>query len=214
MSVKFPTTIINNFLDDPMGVREFALTLPYKEGPNYPGVRSDLLKNISPSFDHEVVNRFLKVFYNLKGKRYYWNCDVVFQRINKGNAPRGWIHRDPGTVTCVLYLNPEENKESGTIIYEPKNPVLLDPFKNRNTKHLSIEEREPFRKEHQEQFEETVILKNKFNRLIAFDGQMYHSANDLIRSDSEGDRLTMVMFLYDFMIQGENVPLVRMKNFG
>ena len=63
MNIKFPTMVVDNFLDDPMGVREFALTLPYKEGPNYPGVRSELLNNISPSFHKNLVRRILKIFY-------------------------------------------------------------------------------------------------------------------------------------------------------
>ena len=212
MTVKFPTTIIDNFLDDPVGVRNFALTLPYVEGPNYPGIRTDVLKNLAPHFADDVVKRFLKVFYNFSGRSVAWHADVVFQKINKQYSSNGWIHRDPGTVTCVLYLNPDNDKESGTIIYEPKNPVLFDADKNKHTKNLSDEEREPFRKETESQYDESVILKNKFNRLIAFDGQLFHSATGL-DADNKEDRLTMVIFLYDFKIDGETVPLVRMRNF-
>ena len=61
--------IIDNFLDDPVGVRKFALTLDYKEGPNYPGVRSDVVQAFSPNFANGMVERFLKVFYNVKGKK-------------------------------------------------------------------------------------------------------------------------------------------------
>ena len=49
------------------------------------------------------------------------------------------------------------------------------------------------RKENNEQFEETIIYKNIFNRLIAYDATSYHSQSSLEFSGNE-PRLTQIFF--------------------
>ena len=63
----------------------------------------------------------------------------------------------------------------------------------------------------EEQFRESIVLKSKFNRLVAFDSQLIHAGTGFT---SREERLTMVIFLYDYHIEGEQVPLVRMRSFG
>jgi hypothetical protein len=196
MNIKFPTMVVDNFLDDPMGVREFALTLPYKEGPNYPGVWSELLNNISPSFHKNLVRRILKIFYNIGPTiKVEYKSTSVFQKVNIMHGDRGWVHRDSGVITGIIYLNPEYNKDSGTIICEPKNPVLYDTSVKNN-----------------DQYNSSIILQNKFNRLACFDSQLLHAGNEFGTSKEQEDRLTLVVFITQLSVSNENFPLIRMRS--
>jgi hypothetical protein len=188
--------VVDNFLDDPMGVREFALTLPYKEGPNYPGVRSELLNNISPSFHRNLIRRILKIFYNISyNMKVEFQATSVFQKVNIMHGDKGWVHRDSGVITGVIYLNPVYNKDSGTIIYEPKNSVLHDPSVKND-----------------DQYNSSIILQNKFNRLACFDSQLLHAGNEFGTSKEQEDRLTLVVFIKQLSIPNENFPLIRMRS--
>ena len=63
-------------------------------------------------------------------------------------------------------------------------------------------------------FEETVTIKNKFNRLMLFESNSWHGANDY--SDKEnlqnGDRLTFTFFVEQFT--AKKSPVYRMRNYS
>ena len=62
----FPTTCIDNFYKDPDGVRNFALSLEYNDNAgNFPGVRTDNLKNIDEQFYKQSVNKLLSLFFQV-----------------------------------------------------------------------------------------------------------------------------------------------------
>ena len=65
-----------------------------------------------------------------------------------------------------------------------------------------------FRKENNEQFIESIVVKNKFNRLIAFDSHLYHSAEG-IDDDDTHDRLTLVFFIEKLNV--DEYPLQRLR---
>ena len=65
MNYTIPTTILDNFFDDPLEVRRFALEQEFLPDINqsYPGKRSRPLHEIStPLFKH-TINRFNSIFY-------------------------------------------------------------------------------------------------------------------------------------------------------
>jgi Family of unknown function (DUF6445) len=208
-----PTTVIDNFFDDPLWVRDFALKQEYFPDPHHkwPGKRSKPLHELDTNFFNHTVNRFLSVFYNLKDTHIEWDVGAHFQRVSKDYL-EGWVHSDRvPIITGIVYLNLNNSPNAGTTIYTDKTPGVQqlhndkrdESFKNPET----INSLEQYRKENNDQFEESIVLKNKFNRLVAFDSPMYHSANNFITEDNE-DRLTLVFFINRLV--ADHFPLQRM----
>ena len=53
---------------------------------------------------------------------------------------------------------------------------------------------EKYRLEQRSKFTPSVVVENRFNRLIAFDPRMWHSANNFFGTTKENGRLTLVFF--------------------
>jgi len=126
MNYTIPTTVLDNFFDDPYDVREFALQQEYYPDVNcvYPGKRSKELHEINrPLFQH-VIDRFNAIFYksvDIQG----WSARIQFQIVdNTFNS--GWVHRDNDLITGIIYLNPRANPDSGTTIYKPKSTGISE----------------------------------------------------------------------------------------
>ena len=207
-----PTTVVDDFFDDPYMVTEFAKKQSYaKDAHNqWPGERSESIHKLNPTFFSNTINKFLKIFYP-DNTHVEWSGYGFFQRITN-EYDQGWIHVDGTTITGIVYLNEDNNPAAGTTIYQPKmlgdqmlhvdkrtdaikNPGLSKEYKN-------------YREENANQFEESIVLKNKFNRLVAFDSHLYHAGNDFTNND-QSNRLTFVFFLDK--IHTDAFPLQRIK---
>ena len=69
---------------------------------------------------------------------------------------------------------------------------------------------EKYRLENNSQFEETIKVGNVYNRLIAFDSQLFHAAQSLFGNEEEdNERLTLVLFT-NSLIAGRS-PVFRSK---
>jgi hypothetical protein len=189
MNYTIPTTILDNFFDDPLDVRKFALAQEYTHDPyhSYPGKRSLPLHKINPHLFNHTIDRFNSIFY-LLGEIEGWQATAYFQMIDS-NSTAPWVHRDLQTISGIIYLNDTPAPNTGTTIYKPKSTGLFGI--DVTGKQLLTEE---LRLENNNQFDESIIVKNKFNRLIAFDSKEFHSASAF--SENEKDpRLTLVFFI-------------------
>lgn len=206
-SLNFPITIVDNFFDDPDLVVDFANSLEfYKDEHNiWPGSRTKELRDIHPNFYHMTINRFFNMFY--KTDRSYV-VDMTFQKVPKKYG-KGWIHYDDSLITNIVYLTKSASINSGTTIYKPKkaNFNLLNLDKKIDFYSGKIDDDEIYRKENNDQFEESVIIKNQYNRLFSFEGYTLHSANDF---DDE-ERLTLIWFVNNFHADHDRCPISRMK---
>lgn len=199
-----PTVVVDDFFDNPDDVRNWALSLDYPNSePNYPGVRTDALHSVDKVFFDSVVNRFLSLFYDMSVPGVTWEAHAYFQKVGKENKD-GWIHRDlEEKVTGIVYLNKDVNINSGTSICISKtidtSGIALikgdDETKLRNNS----------------RFEESINLKNRYNRCIGFDSNRYHCANDFDTNLDE-DRLTLIFFIRE--LTAKDYPIYRMKRSG
>lgn len=203
----FPTTIIDNFFDDPDMVVDFAKSLEYKKDPLgiWPGLRTYNLLDINPSFFHMTLNRFFNLFY--KTARFY-EVDMRFQKIQKQYG-KGWVHMDDTMLTNIVYLTKNANSNSGTSIYKPRT---VDCFMKNGDRKVDfylgkIHDDEMYRKENNDQFEESIVVKNQYNRLLSFEGHLIHSANDF----EDEERLTLIWFVTDFHPNCDKYPISKMK---
>lgn len=220
MSNIVPITIIDDFFEEPDLVRDYALSLDYfiDENSTTPGVRSKQLHEINLDLFETTLKKFISIFYP-NTQHIQWDAKMCFQLVRE-NFDEGWVHKDDSLISGMIYLNPHPEHDGGTTIYKRK-------YSHSNLKNLE-EKKETFnignsgekipqnlvekRKSNNDQFRETVVVKNEYNRLIAFDSNEFHSANKFFGRTKEQTRLTLLFFIYQ--IQCSDVihyPISRTK---
>ncbi len=157
--------LVDDFYSNALGVREFALSLPFTVKGNYPGARTEILPE--PHFSNTKA-----LFEELLGKKItYWPTEynTSYQYTTKDS--KSWIHHDPTNWAAVLYLTPDAPLESGTAIYRNKESRILrfdpqDPATEYNNKSDYTTD--------EDKWERVVTVSNIFNRLVMYRGEYYH----------------------------------------
>jgi len=208
----FPTTIVDNFFENPDEIRKFALDQEYSASPDntYPGKRSRMVNEIMPILFNGTLKKINNLFYD-SNDHFIARCFSYFQIVNK-NYSHGWIHRDDPTIfTAIVYLAPGSTQ--GTSLFQKKDVFT-------NSLHWDNDKREAYSKQsdnvdslekNNSLFEESVNIKGLYNRLVLFDGTMYHGAHNFFGESDEDSRLTMVMFFDRFSCDGQVFPIQRMN---
>lgn len=212
----FPVTVVDDFLEEPDIVRDFALRQQYKEADkfNYPGLRSKELRDINPSLNTEVYSKILSIFYDYGKEVKSYAGNACFQIVDQKYGS-GWIHTDDSIATAIIYLNPT-NTKSGTTIYKPKNPfdrnILHNEHKSEHYKNggADFEKYEKYRLENNDRFEPSVTISSEYNRMILFDSHLYHGAQDFFNEKDKNGRLTLIVFLWGLMVKSSLYPKQRM----
>jgi hypothetical protein len=213
----FPVVIVDKFFKDPDKVRNFALHQEFKrdETSNYPGLRTDRLSLIDHNLHNEFLKKFFSIYYDFKFEEVNWIVSAQFQK-TENNFNTGWVHSDnDGNANCkiagIVYLTPNAPLNSGTSIYKVKNNILI-PSLNSEAKHAhyfsngNSEELKNIKELEREQFEETINVSNVYNRLISFEANEYHAAQNYFGQDNES-RLILVFFVTK--IDAQLTPLDR-----
>ena len=219
---KFPVTVLDNFYENPELVRQFALSLdnfPDSTG-RWPGKRTLSLHEINQTFFQTFCKKLFNLFYDLDYQNVSYNVDTSFQSIsNYSENPDsklnvGWIHQDIECICSgVVYLNPNSQENTGTNIYSLIDEnVSLD----QSEKFKLYKGKEPVNEveyarqllKNNNKFKETINIKNVYNRMILFEGGVYHGVPSFYSSSSE-PRLTQVFFVYK--TEGGRYPVVRSK---
>lgn len=211
MTYIIPVTVVDSFFENPFEVRNYALTQEFNTDPEFswPGKRTAPMHTINQKLFDFVINKSLRLFYPAT-EQYQYEASMYFQMSNQ-QFGKGWVHADVDhLITGIIYLNPTATLDSGTSIYQAKN-TGADPIHS-NIKqdfHMGkIENCDEARDENNNQFEETVVIKNKFNRLVLFDSHLFHSANEFVGNSIDTDRLTLVFFISKLFIP--RYPIQRM----
>jgi hypothetical protein len=204
MNYLIPTVVLDNFFDDPLWVRDFALKQEYTKDPDglYPGKRTQPLHELNEKLFKHVINRFNSIFFYLEHIE-GWQARAFFQQIDS-SYNEGWVHRDVDLISGLIYLNPNPSLDTGTTIYKPKATGLfgVNPM-NKQSLPGSV------REENNGEFDESIIVKNRFNRLIAFDSTEFHCANKFTGNSPETNRLTLVFFIE--RLQVPHFPIQRVN---
>ena len=202
----FPITVVDNFLEDPDSLADYAEGLDFTYGSqSYPGLRSDYLHNISPDLYAYISNKILSVFYQ---RDPVYKIDMQFQKINpfsedKWNVKnKGWIHQDKSALFGgILYLTKDPDPDAGTSMYSKKSEYSLfskqddllkakEKLYGHEKKEIDEDSFEKIYSVYHDRFEETLRVKNVYNRLLLFDGQQYHG----VRTYGDRERLTIAFF--------------------
>ena len=174
MSAKlFPTSIVDDFFEQPDIIRSYALKQEYKKCDVgfFPGKRTKCLSEINPTYYDYSCRKFMSLFYDFDLAPVEWKISTNFQIIEPWDidiANQAWVHIDGNTIVAgLVYLSPDADLNSGTSIYRGKPNCQVD---------MEIDERKPFHKDnvfnddyviklkqHSDMFEETITIKNVYN---------------------------------------------------
>lgn len=190
-----PITIIDDFFENPDMVVDFANSLTYKtdKDGNWPGKRTGPLHQIHPDFFDAFCRKMFSVYYDTTDEWLKWSVKLYFQKIDR-TYKEGWVHQDRELITTIIFLNKDNNPNSGTSIMSKKVLIPKHPKGQETLAILDQEAEETIaaRNSINEQFEECISFRNKYNRFISFPSQLYHKAQTF---DSVDERLTLVGFV-------------------
>jgi Family of unknown function (DUF6445) len=226
----YPATIVDDFFADPDSVREFALSQTFKlnseiEDPSvalYPGLRTDDLYNLDIGLFNVMCNQIFSLFHNFSpesAESLNWTVRSQFQLISN-DWEDGWIHMDDDTVFAgVIYLTPDAPKAGGTSLYKKNSLYNFERYQElQKSKHtfyrnrIKTEQYIKDKKEANAMFYETVNVSNIYNRLVIFDGEEYHGANQFFGTNSQDSRLLLSFFVNRVSLLNTEPPIIRMKS--
>jgi hypothetical protein len=218
----FPTICVDNFYKNPDKVREFALSLDYDNMDNltgyYPGKRTQLLHKVDSDFFDKFCEKLFSIYYDFLSP-VKWEISTSFQLIypmadNPYDGRNiGWIHKDYETLFGgIIYLTPDINPNCGTSIFRQSKEIDIDLVNKVNQEKVNFytkgnaEEHNKSLSVNNSFFTETARFDNIYNRLVSFDGECFHGANNFYSETQP--RLTQAFFVKT-LTSNSKLPLER-----
>jgi len=217
----FPTLIVDNFFSDPYKIKTISDKLNFKKDPNgeWPGERSEQLHKINFNLFNFINLKILSLLYPNDHHKINFTASSTFQKISKERYPHeGWVHRDnPSEITAIVYLS--KHKNCGTSLWKAKDffvPNNMDDKKYYYKKDTFDEEQLKFLKEHNNNYEKILEVDSLFNRVLIFDSNHPHSANNFVDLNVDDDRLTLITFIKKLQINNEPLkyPITECNRLG
>lgn len=181
MTTKCSLIIIDNFYENPLEVRQFAIKQNYHSDYYYPGNRS----NLSFSND-EMKNKIEQIIKPFGGNIISFPIDIKhdngkFQFSTLQN--KTWIHKDNINMNWagIIYLTPDAPLSSGTSIFRHKESNLSHLEKVKDSYDYS-------------KWDIVDNIGNVFNRLLLFNSELYHASSEYFGTDINDSRLFQVFF--------------------
>jgi len=214
--MRYPTTVIDNFLPDPDEIVRFMNRCAFEEDmPMYPGKRTKhihlLDMKLHEHLDYKICSLFkMQKTSNISSAYFFQKIEPQYPKWDERSCDM--IHVDsPCEMGGVIYLDKDPDPDAGTSTYNQKNFIHMPTAVNQlwwdlyAGKDIDVEKYKEEYHKYTDQFEETVTVKNRYNRLILFDGTTYH------RCPTHGDktRHTIVFFFGDPSVgpnRYENAP--------
>lgn len=153
--------IFDDFYQNPIKIRDHALSLPFSISGNFPGARTDITRG-----KDNVACKTL--FENLMGVKITWwpeQYNTAFQYTTA--ADDSWIHYDTTVWAGVIYLTPDAPLESGTAIYRNKESKIHSLDRDKPASDYAGENK-------MSDWEPIIQVSNIFNRLVIYRGEYYH----------------------------------------
>lgn len=185
------TLIIDDFYDNVDDVRNFALSQEFGVKGNYPGQRT-----ISFATDEikEYINNFIRPF---AGEITYWSTDQyngAYQYTTQ--YERSWIHADSTTSWAALvYLTPNAPLSGGTGLFRHKETGLYSaPKRPDGSYDQELLDYIGMDSQDITKWDMTDRLANKYNRMVMYRGDLFHTSLDYFGTNIENGRLFQTFF--------------------
>lgn len=174
--MKINTIIIDDFLDNPDIVRSSVLQIDFSKTGQYPGVRSD---RADEDYAEYVKNKIESI---LNQRIIDWEIDSLRFQLCLENE-KTWLHWDETNWAGILYLTPNAPVDAGTGIFRHiPSQTYIGPNSSINA-------------EDETQWELITTIGNVYNRLVLYNGKMFHrSLIPGFGNSKETGRLTQVFF--------------------
>jgi hypothetical protein len=169
------TIIVDDFLDNPLKVRESALAIDITRKGSYPGFRSDRADKDYEQYVQAKIETIL-------GKPITeWKQDSLQFQLCLTDE-KTWIHHDDTEWAAVLFLTPDAPASAGTGIFRHVPTGITS-----SSAEVDIHDTD--------NWELITAVGNVFNRLVLYKGNLYHkSLISGFGTDISSGRLTQVFF--------------------
>ena len=197
---------IDSVFQHPQKLIRLANSFDYSNVGYIRGVRSKPLHEINKELFESFNMKVLSCFYPNTKIEFF--AKTYFQK-NDYDINDGWVHKDDCLITGIVYLNPDNT--SGTSLYNIKNEARSidfiksnsgwsldqtrkqDYFKNYDKySEKEKEEIQQLKIKNNSMFYKTASFTGEYNRLVAFNGEMFHSS-EIQEKDKE--RLILISFI-------------------
>ena len=185
--------VVDNFYEDPMAVRNFALSQPYFPGEGAVGHRTRkqfLFDGLKERFE-DIIRQKIP---DHTDDGYGWRDIGINGRFQYCSAGTNLVyHCDAQHWAAMVFLNPDAPPSAGTSFFRHRETKIyhntqIDWGVNGNqvfNQHTFLD-RTPY--------ELTDNVSNVFNRLVIFDGGLIHCASDYFGWDINTSRLFHIFF--------------------
>lgn len=184
--------ITDDFYQNPDEVREYALSQEFSVRGNYPGQRT------SPVFYDGLKNSIQYIIQQAGGKitqfeEFDYNTAFQYTTIED----KSWIHADQTTKWAgVCYLTPDAPITAGTALYKHKETGLYKAATNPDGSYNKELMDKIYEKDCNDvsKWEMVDIVGNKYNRLVLYRGDLFHSSLDYFGTNKYDGRLFQTFF--------------------
>jgi hypothetical protein len=188
--MKTTTIIIDDFYNNPLDVREFALKQEFSVVGNYPGFRTK--SHTNPSI-YSIIQEAVK---HAGGQITNFSTDNHNGSYQYATSKdKSWVHADEQTWAGICFLTPDAPLSSGTGLFKHKETGLYCRPKNDDGS-IDVKLLDTIYKDSQDmdKWELTDRLSNKFNRLILYRGDYFHVSLDYFGTNLYDGRLFQTFF--------------------
>lgn len=181
---------VDNFYNDVDDVRKMALNMEFGVRGNYPGQRTVPVYNESVK---EVIGNIIRPY---AGEITRWETEYTGAFQYTTQRDRSWVHADQTTKwAAVCYLTPDAPLSGGTGLFRHKETGLEVAPKNPDGSY-NMDILSEIYKDSQDmtKWEMTNFIGNKYNRLIMYRGDIFHTSLDYFGRDINDGRLFQTFF--------------------
>ena len=182
--------VIDNFYQDPDEIRNQALSREFHVKGNYPGTRTDAVA--MPT--HEELGKFIQnriIHQHIS----YWpdGYNTAFQYTTEDEET--WVHHDATMWAGVLYLTPNPPSDSGTTLYRRKSTGVYkwDGVEDSDSDY----NKDWDAMKNLEEWEPEITIQNRYNRLIIYQGALYHRSTTAGFGDCKENGRLFQTFFFD-----------------
>lgn len=191
-------TVVDDFLDNPMQLREAALNLEYPElQGTFPGRNSQRRIQIE-GIDEQISYLLGEEVEPISPLASHAKCRISLA----GDEGRGHVHIDHSYWSAILYLTLPEHCQGGTEFFRHKETgtdraplsreelqsMGLNSFDEIYSKIIDGEGKDMTK------WEQTMSIPMRFNRLVLLRPWMWHTAGPSFGNSLENGRLVYLMF--------------------
>jgi hypothetical protein len=183
--------ITDDFYQDPDPVRQYALNQEFTVYGNYPGQRTH------PVFYDSLKNSIQYLVQHAGGKITQFEefeYNTAFQYTTAKDS--SWIHSDQTTMWAgVCYLTPDAPLTAGTALYKHKATGLYKAAVKADGSYDSeLMDKIYLDSRDLSKWEMVDIVGNKYNRLVLYRGDLFHSSLDYFGTNQYDGRLFQTFF--------------------